>query len=65
VVELGKGWKKEGNLIGRPFISTKLDPRDLSSTEPPTRQHTLVGPRPETHIQQRTAVSGLNDRRFT
>jgi hypothetical protein len=29
--------EEEGNLIGRPAVSTKLDPCDLSDTEPPTR----------------------------
>jgi hypothetical protein len=36
MVELGKGWEK----LGRPAVSTDLDPQDLSDTEPPTRQHT-------------------------
>jgi hypothetical protein len=34
--------EKEGNSIGRPIISTNLDPWGLSDSEPPTRQNTLV-----------------------
>ena len=38
VVELRKDWKKlEGDPIGRPAISTNLDPREHSDTDPPTR----------------------------
>jgi hypothetical protein len=43
VVELGKGWKKlrkEDGPIGRPAVSTNLDPSD---TEPLTRQHIQAG----------------------
>jgi hypothetical protein len=29
--------EEEGGLIGRPTVSTNLDPWDLSYTEPPTR----------------------------
>ena len=57
--------EEEGNPIGRPAVSTNLDHRDDSDTEPPTRQHTLAGMRLPTHIQQRTARSGLNERRCT
>jgi|UPI0000F49788 hypothetical protein len=45
----------DGDPIGRPAVSTNLDPRDLSDTEPPTRQHTPDDMRLWTHIQQRTA----------
>ena len=34
--------------------------QDLSDTEPPTRQHTPADMKPPTHIQQRTARSGLS-----
>jgi hypothetical protein len=34
--------------IGRPEVSTNLDPRDLSVTELITRQHTLADMRPLT-----------------
>jgi hypothetical protein len=40
IVELGGGLKKlkgEGNPIGRPAVSTNLDPWELPDTEPPTR----------------------------
>jgi hypothetical protein len=30
--------EEEGDPIGRPAVSTNLDSRDLSDTEPPTRQ---------------------------
>ena len=49
---------EENNPIGKPGVSSNLDPRDLSDTEPPTRQHTPADMRPLTHIQQRTAWSG-------
>ena len=57
--------EEEGDPIGRPAISTNLDPQDLSDTEPPTKQHTPADMRPTTHIQQRTAGSGLSERRCT
>jgi hypothetical protein len=34
--------KEEDDPIGRPAVSTNLEPWDLSDTEPPTRQHTGV-----------------------
>jgi hypothetical protein len=66
VVKLGKGWKKlrrkeEGDPIGRPAVSINPDPGDLSDTEL-TMQHTVADMRPPTHIQQRTAWSGLSER---
>jgi hypothetical protein len=53
VVELGKAEKAEekGDAVGRPAVSINLDPRDLSNTGPPTRQHTAEMRLP-THIQQ-------------
>lgn len=33
--------EEEGDPIGRPGVSTILDPQDRSDTEPPARQHTL------------------------
>jgi hypothetical protein len=56
---------EKGDLMGRPAVSTNLDPQDLSDTEPPTRQHTLADMRPPTHIQKRTVWSGLSERRCT
>jgi hypothetical protein len=47
--------EKDDDSIGRPAVSTKLYPWDLSDTEPPTRQHMLAGSRPQTHTQQRIA----------
>jgi hypothetical protein len=49
--------------MGRPAASTNLDPQDLSDTEPPNRQHTPVDMRSLTSINQRTAYSGLSERR--
>jgi hypothetical protein len=54
--------EEEGNPMERPAVSTNLDPRDLSNTEQPPRQHTLAGLRPLTHMQQRTACPGFNER---
>jgi hypothetical protein len=59
------GEAEEGDPVGGPAVSTNLDPRDLSDTEPPTRQHTPADMRSTTHIQQRTAGSGLSQRRCT
>jgi hypothetical protein len=53
---------EEGDPIGRPAVSTNLNPWDLSDTEPPARQHTWTDLGPLTHIQQRAAWSGLNER---
>jgi hypothetical protein len=36
---------------GGPAVSIYLDPRDLSNTGPPNRQHTPADMRPPTHIQ--------------
>ena len=49
--------EEEGDPIGRPAISTNLDPQDLSDTKPPTRQHIGAVLKPLTQIQQRTARS--------
>ena len=57
--------EEEGDPIRRPAVSTNLDSQDLSDTEPPTRQHTPADMKPPTHIQQRTAWSGLSERRST
>ena len=54
--------EEESDPMGRPAVSTNLDPGDLSDTEASTSQHTLAGSRSLTHIQQRTAWSGLNER---
>lgn len=57
--------EEEDNPIGRPTVSTNLDFWELSDTDPPTRQHTLDGPRSLTHTQQRTSLFGLNKGRCT
>ena len=57
--------EEEGNPVRRPAVSTNLDPRGLSDTELPTRQHTLADIRPLTHMQHRTAWFGLSEKRCT
>jgi hypothetical protein len=47
--------------MGRPSVSTDMDPLDLLDNEPPTRQHMML----PTHLWQRTAWSGLSERRCT
>ena len=46
--------EQEGNPVGRPAVSTNLNPKDPSKTGQPTRQHTPDDMRPTTHIQQDT-----------
>ena len=57
--------EEDYDFIGRPEISTNLDPSDLSDTEPPNRKHTLADVRPPTYIERKTAWFGLSERRFT
>ena len=40
--ELGEGLK----VIGRPTVSTNLDPWELPETKPPTKEHAWAGLRP-------------------
>jgi hypothetical protein len=42
--------EEEYDPIGRPAISTNLNPWELSDTEPPTRQHIRAGLRPPTRV---------------
>jgi hypothetical protein len=60
-----KGKAKEGIPAEGPAISINLDPQDLSDTGSSIRQHIPAYMRPPTHIQQRTAGSGFNQRRCT
>jgi hypothetical protein len=48
---------EKGDPVGRPGVSINLDPRDLSNTGTPKRQHTPADMRPPTHVQQRTSGS--------
>jgi hypothetical protein len=57
--------EEDSDPIGRPAVSTNLDPQDLSDTELPNRQNTPADMRPPTCIQQRTVRSGLSQRRCT
>jgi hypothetical protein len=41
--------EEEGSPMGRQPVSTDLNPRDLSDTDPPTRQHTPANMRPLTY----------------
>jgi hypothetical protein len=43
--------EKKGNVGGGATVSIKGNPRDLSNTGPPDRQHTSAVMRPPTHIQ--------------
>jgi hypothetical protein len=54
--------EKEGDPIGRPAVSTSLNHGEPLDTEPPTRQHTGAGLRPQNHVYQRIAWSGLSGR---
>jgi hypothetical protein len=45
-----EGAEGDGNPIGRPTVSTNLDPRELSETKPPTKEHTFAGPRLLAHM---------------
>jgi hypothetical protein len=38
--------EKNGDLVGGPSVSINLDPRDLSNTGPPKRQHIPADMRP-------------------
>jgi hypothetical protein len=53
--------EEEGDPAGQLAVSTNLDPQDLSDIGPSTTQHTPADMRPPTHIQQRTAPSGLRE----
>lgn len=57
--------EEDGNPTGRPAVSTKLDPQDLSHTEPPTRWHIPPDMRPRRHAHQSKAWSGPSQGRYT
>ena len=57
--------EKEGVPIGGPAVSINMDPGDLSTIGPPTRQHTTADIRTSTYIQQMTFISGFSQRRCT
>jgi hypothetical protein len=67
VVELGrlKEAEEKGDPVGGPTVSFNLDPRDLSNTGLPSRQHTSADMRSSIHIQQRIAGSVLIQRGCT
>ena len=41
-----EGTEWDANHTGRPTVSTNLDPWELLDTDPPTKEHTQLGPRP-------------------
>jgi hypothetical protein len=43
--------KEKGDPVGGPAVLINLDPRGISDTGPPNRQHTPTDMRPSTHIQ--------------
>ena len=45
--KLEEAEEEEGNPVEGPAVSINLDPWDLSSTGPPTRQHSPADMRPE------------------
>jgi hypothetical protein len=49
IIETLEEAEEEVNTMGRPAVSTNLDPQDLSDTEPPIRQHIPADMRPQ-HI---------------
>jgi hypothetical protein len=57
--------EEEGDSVGGPAVSINLDPRHLSNTGPPNRQHTPADRSPPTHIPQRTAGSEFRQKRCT
>ena len=44
------GPKRESNSTGRPTETPYLDPWELLETEPPTKEHTQAGLRPQAHL---------------
>ena len=56
--------EEERNPRGKPAVSVNLEPRDLSDSEPPTRQYIAADMRPSTHIQQSSVGSGFSQRRY-
>jgi hypothetical protein len=57
--------EEKGNPVGGPAVSINLNPRDLSNTGPPNRQHTPADMRSPIHIQWRTTWSVFIQRRCT
>ena len=57
--------KIDGNAIGRPTVSTTLDPWEFTKPKTPTKDHTESGTRLPTHMPQKTALSGLSGRGYT
>jgi hypothetical protein len=45
-----EGPEGKGNPVRKPTESTKLDPWELSETEPLSKEHTWAGTRPPAHM---------------
>ena len=59
-----EGAETVGNPIGRPLVSTNLEPWELPETKPPTKVHTWAGPKPPTHITEDCIVWPQWERMF-
>jgi hypothetical protein len=59
-----EGAEGDGNHIGRPTVSSNLDPWELPETEPPTKDPTWTVLKPLTHMKQ-DCLSGLSRRECT
>jgi hypothetical protein len=57
--------EEEGHPLGGSTVPISLDPRDLSHTGPPTKQHAPDDMWPPTHIQQRSSESEFSQKRYT
>ena len=44
------GPKEDKDSIGRPTISSNLDPWELPETQPPTKEQAQAGPRPPANM---------------
>lgn len=48
---------------GRPKVPMNMDSWEFQETESPIKRHTSAGPRPPTHMYQKTVLSGIWKRR--
>lgn len=51
---------KERELTERLTESTNLDPSDSQESDPPTKEHTLAGPKPSPAQMSRCAVGAVS-----
>jgi hypothetical protein len=45
-----EGAERDGNPVGKPTVSTNLDPWELPETDPPTKELTQAGLRSLAHM---------------